>query len=48
LENRLSHNVALIVGARGVIVGNLLDHLQTLDDWSVIGPSSRWRPDCNT
>jgi nucleoside-diphosphate-sugar epimerase len=37
----LSHNVALIAGARGVIGGNLLAHLQTLDDWSVIGLSRR-------
>jgi nucleoside-diphosphate-sugar epimerase len=41
LENGLSRNVALIAGARGVIGGNLLDHLQTLDDWSVIGLSRR-------
>lgn len=32
---------ALIVGAHGVIGGNLARHLETLDDWSVIGLSRR-------
>ena len=34
-------NVALVVGARGVIGGNLVHHLETLDDWEVIGLSRR-------
>lgn len=36
--------VALVVGAGGVIGRNLIEHLLTLDDWSVIGLSRR-RPD---
>ncbi|WP_441610435.1 SDR family oxidoreductase [Dyella sp. 2RAB6] len=32
---------ALVVGARGVIGRNLLDHLRTLDDWRAIGLSRR-------
>ncbi|WP_276117926.1 SDR family oxidoreductase [Pararhizobium qamdonense] len=35
------HKTALIVGANGVIGGNLARHLETLDDWSVIGLSRR-------
>lgn len=34
-------NVALVVGAQGVIGRNLVDHLATLDDWEVIGLSRR-------
>jgi nucleoside-diphosphate-sugar epimerase len=41
IEVALSQNVAVIVGPRGVIGGNLLEHLQTLDGWSVIGLSRR-------
>lgn len=37
----MSQKVALIVGARGVIGGNLVRHLQALDDWRVIGLSRR-------
>ncbi|MEJ7633944.1 SDR family oxidoreductase [Aeromicrobium sp.] len=33
--------VALIAGARGVIGGNLLDHLSATDDWDIIGLSRR-------
>lgn len=33
--------VALVVGANGVIGGNLIDHLLTVDDWSIIGLSRR-------
>ena len=33
--------VALVVGARGVIGGNLVEHLQTLGDWEIIGLSRR-------
>ena len=33
--------VALIVGARGIIGGNLANHLATLEDWDVIGLSRR-------
>lgn len=35
------HKTALIVGANGVIGGNLARYLETLDDWSVIGLSRR-------
>jgi len=34
-------NVALVVGAQGVIGRNLIDHFSTLDDWQVIGLSRR-------
>jgi nucleoside-diphosphate-sugar epimerase len=37
----VSDNVALVVGARGVIGGNLVKHLQELDGWRVIGLSRR-------
>jgi nucleoside-diphosphate-sugar epimerase len=37
----MSDNVALVVGARGVIGGNLVRHLQELDGWRVIGLSRR-------
>ncbi|WP_406736632.1 SDR family oxidoreductase [Thioclava sp. GXIMD4215] len=33
--------VALVVGANGVIGGNLIDYLSTLDDWQIIGLSRR-------
>lgn len=33
--------VALVVGANGVIGGNLIDHLLSLDDWDIIGLSRR-------
>lgn len=33
--------VALVVGAQGVIGRNLVDHLATLDDWTVIGLARR-------
>jgi nucleoside-diphosphate-sugar epimerase len=33
--------VALVVGAQGIIGGNLVDHLATLDDWDVVGLSRR-------
>lgn len=36
-----SKKVALVVGANGVIGGNLIDHLLTLDDWKIIGLSRR-------
>jgi nucleoside-diphosphate-sugar epimerase len=34
-------NVALVAGARGVIGGNLVEHLRQLDGWQVIGLSRR-------
>ncbi|MDT7726695.1 MAG: hypothetical protein QOI21_3271 [Actinomycetota bacterium] len=34
-------NAALVVGANGVIGSNLINHLTTLDDWSVVGLSRR-------
>jgi nucleoside-diphosphate-sugar epimerase len=37
----MSENVALVVGARGVIGGNLVEHLSSLGDWQVIGLSRR-------
>ena len=33
--------VALVVGANGVIGGNLIDHLLSLPDWNVVGVSRR-------
>ncbi|WP_215542944.1 SDR family oxidoreductase [Amycolatopsis sp. CA-230715] len=36
-----ARNVALVVGANGVIGRNLIEHLRALDDWSVIGLSRR-------
>jgi nucleoside-diphosphate-sugar epimerase len=33
--------VALIVGARGIIGGNLANHLASLEDWDIIGLSRR-------
>lgn len=33
--------VALVVGANGVIGGNLIDHLLTLEDWDIVGLSRR-------
>jgi nucleoside-diphosphate-sugar epimerase len=37
----MSAKVALVVGARGVIGGNLVEHLRELSDWRVIGLSRR-------
>ncbi|HEY0812568.1 MAG TPA: SDR family oxidoreductase [Pseudonocardia sp.] len=37
----MSDNVALVVGARGVIGGNLVNHLEELGGWQVIGLSRR-------
>jgi nucleoside-diphosphate-sugar epimerase len=37
----VSGNVALIVGARGVIGGNLARHLERLGGWRAIGLSRR-------
>jgi nucleoside-diphosphate-sugar epimerase len=37
----MSTKVALVVGARGVIGGNLVDHLREQEDWRVIGLSRR-------
>lgn len=34
-------NVALVVGAQGVIGGNLVAHLEALGDWDIIGLSRR-------
>ena len=36
-----SGKVALVVGANGVIGGNLIKHLLTLDDWDIVGLSRR-------
>jgi nucleoside-diphosphate-sugar epimerase len=36
--------VALIAGAQGVIGRNLIDHLQTLENWEIIGLSRRGGP----
>jgi len=35
----VGNKVALVVGANGVIGGNLIDHLITLGDWDIIGLS---------
>ncbi|PRX11391.1 UNVERIFIED_ORG: nucleoside-diphosphate-sugar epimerase [Martelella mediterranea] len=35
------NKTALVVGANGVIGGNLIDHLLTLDDWHIVGLSRR-------
>lgn len=37
----MSQKTALVVGARGVIGGNLIGHLETAGDWDVIGLSRR-------
>ena len=37
----MDQQVALVVGARGVIGGNLVEHLLSLGDWQVIGLSRR-------
>jgi nucleoside-diphosphate-sugar epimerase len=37
----MKKNVALVVGTRGVIGGNLVEHLLSLGDWEVIGLSRR-------
>lgn len=37
----MSEKVALVIGARGVIGGNLIAHLEGLDDWRAIGVSRR-------
>lgn len=39
MEN--SKKVALVVGANGVIGGNLIDHLLSMDDWHIVGLSRR-------
>jgi nucleoside-diphosphate-sugar epimerase len=41
MEDGMAENVALVVGARGVIGGNLAEHLLSLGDWEVIGLSRR-------
>lgn len=37
----MSENVALVIGARGVIGGNLVAHLEGLEGWRAIGVSRR-------
>lgn len=37
----MTHKTALVVGAQGVIGLNLINHLQTMDDWDIIGLSRR-------
>ncbi|WP_213015229.1 MULTISPECIES: SDR family oxidoreductase [unclassified Rhodococcus (in: high G+C Gram-positive bacteria)] len=37
--------VAVVVGARGVIGGNLIDHLESTGEWDIIGLSRRGGPD---
>ncbi|MBD3917349.1 SDR family oxidoreductase [Paenibacillus sp. PR3] len=39
-ENQ-SRNTALVIGAKGVIGRNLIEHLSTLDEWDIIGVSRR-------
>jgi len=38
------NKTALVVGAQGVIGRNLISHLQTLDDWEIVGVSRRGGP----
>lgn len=40
-------NVALVVGAQGVIGRNLVEYLLTLDEWDVVGLSRRTPPEAN-
>lgn len=44
----LQNKVALVVGANGVIGGNLVRHLAGLDDWEVIGLSRRGGQDAGS
>ncbi|MFC9834485.1 SDR family oxidoreductase [Rhodococcus sp. NPDC127530] len=37
--------VAVVVGARGVIGGNLIDHLEATGEWEIVGLSRRGGPD---
>ncbi|EKT80926.1 hypothetical protein WSS_A19589 [Rhodococcus opacus M213] len=37
--------MAVVVGARGVIGGNLIDHLEATGEWEIIGLSRRGGPD---
>jgi nucleoside-diphosphate-sugar epimerase len=37
----MDEKVAMVIGARGVIGGNLVAHLEGLDDWRVVGVSRR-------
>lgn len=41
----MSSRTALVVGARGVIGGNLVDHLKEAGGWDIIGLSRRGGPD---
>ena len=38
------HKTAMVIGATGIIGGNLIRHLDTLNDWDVVG-LSRGEPD---
>ncbi|MGE6229961.1 SDR family oxidoreductase [Paenibacillus chitinolyticus] len=40
-EENLSRKTALVIGANGVIGGNLIRHLMTLPEWDIIGVSRR-------
>ncbi|MBT2289301.1 SDR family oxidoreductase [Paenibacillus albidus] len=40
-----SNKTALVIGANGVIGGNLIDYLLTLPEWNIIGVSRRGGPD---
>ncbi|MGA7147407.1 MAG: SDR family oxidoreductase [Microbacterium sp.] len=37
----MAQKTALVVGARGVIGGNLIDHLETTGEWNIVGLSRR-------
>jgi nucleoside-diphosphate-sugar epimerase len=41
----MNEKTALVVGARGVIGGNLIEHLVALGEWNVVGLSRRGGPD---
>ncbi|KGP83150.1 MULTISPECIES: SDR family oxidoreductase [unclassified Paenibacillus] len=40
-EQSVPHYTALVIGAAGVIGGNLIDYLMTLPEWNIIGVSRR-------
>ncbi len=41
MTKQQDHKQALVIGARGVIGGKLVEHLQELGDWDVVGASRR-------
>jgi nucleoside-diphosphate-sugar epimerase len=41
MEQKTTQKTALVVGARGVIGGNLIEHLRTVGGWEIVGLSRR-------